>query len=139
MNVPLEGKIKADLIRALGHLDYSFKKISRLTLLSKQEWTEEDLEVLESFASRFARTSDLYLSQYLRQLILQKDPGFRGSFIDLLNLAEKTSLIDSATTWFRIRALRNVAAHDYVASDLKGLYQELYSLTTTVLAITTRL
>jgi uncharacterized protein YihD (DUF1040 family) len=139
MTLPLENKVKTDLLRALGHLNYSFKKITQLALLSKQDWTEEELEVLESFASRFARASDLYLSQYLRHLVLQKDPGFRGSFIDLLNLAEKTSLIDSAATWFRIRALRNMAAHDYVAADLKGLYQELFALTSTLIGITSHL
>lgn len=131
----LTKSIKTDLKNAIIHLDFSYKKVGRLKLLEKANWAEEDLEVLESFSSRFARASDLYLSQYLRTLVLQKDPGFRGTFIDLLNLAEKSDLIDSASTWFRMRALRNIAAHDYFSSNLKDLYQEVYLLTPLVLGV----
>jgi len=127
--------VRIDLKNALSHLEYSHEKVGRLKLLDKSDWAEEELEVLESYSSRFARASDLFLSQYLRTLVLQKDPGFRGTFIDLLNLAEKSDLIDSAHFWFRIRALRNIAAHDYFSSNLRELYQELFSLTPRVLGI----
>jgi hypothetical protein len=71
----------------------------------------------------------------LRLKALQLDPGFRGSFIDLLNLAEKNQLIASAKTWYRIRELRNVAAHEYEEDDLAKLYQELINLAPTILAV----
>jgi len=38
-----------------------------------------------------------------------------------------------------IRALRNVAAHEYAADDVDMLYQEVVSLTPTILDITSLL
>ncbi|MGZ3744779.1 MAG: hypothetical protein ACXWRA_13370, partial [Pseudobdellovibrionaceae bacterium] len=67
------------------------------------------------------------------------DPAFRGSFMDLLNLSEKFGAIQSAAKWFRIRELRNVAAHDYAAEDFKALYQELLDLTPEILAVDSKL
>jgi hypothetical protein len=96
---------------------------------------EEELEVWESFASRFARASDVWISKVLRRWILTKDPGFRGSIIDLLNEAEKFSLVDSAHTWRRIRELRNIAAHEYAVDDLQKLYQELITLSPSILSV----
>jgi hypothetical protein len=130
----LEPKIRASIEKSLNHLDYSFKKVQKIPL-DRPNWSEEQLEVLESFASRFARSSDLIVSRFLRLKALQLDPAFRGSIIDLLNLAEKHQLVTSAKTWHRIRELRNVAAHEYEADDLIRLYQELVALTPTVLAI----
>lgn len=123
---------KQDVKKALGHLSYSFNKISGWDL-SRQNWSEEELETLESFSSRFARCSDLIVSRLLRSLALGADPAFRGTLIDLLNLAEKQGWIASAKTWYRIRELRNVAAHEYSAQDFSKLIQELVQLTPTVL------
>ena len=79
--------------------------------------SEEELEVLESFSSRFARYSDLILSRYLRFLAREKDPAFRGSAIDIINLGEKFGWIKDAAAWRRIRELRNLAAHEYESED----------------------
>ena len=117
------------------HLTYSFDKVRKLDLLAKAAWGEEDLEVLESFASRFARASDLIISRYLRMLALQHDPAYRGTLIDLLNFSEKTGVIDSASTWYRIRELRNVAAHEYATDDLAALYAEIFRLAPTILTV----
>jgi len=99
------------------------------------EWSEEELETLESFSGRFARTSDIFVSRYLCILCLETDPAFRGSLVDTLNLGEKSGYIGSAETWKRIRALRNVAAHEYATDDVDMLYQELVSLTPAILDI----
>ena len=123
---PLKKKVLEDLQKARGHLDYSFKKVSRLSIRPDQP--EEELETLESFSIRFARFSDLAVSKYFRLLALEQDPAFRGSPIDVLNLAETSGWIESATQWKRIRELRNVAAHEYIASDPVALYQELLKL-----------
>ncbi len=127
------------LLKALKHLEYSYQKVLKKELLKKSEWSEEELETLESFSSRFARTSDIFLSQYLRTLSLETDPAFRGTFIDTLNLAEKMNWITSAKEWLRIRELRNVSAHEYHTSDLHSLFQELIRLTPLVLSIQTLL
>lgn len=119
--------------QALKHLEYSFNKV-RSYDSSRRDWSEEELETLESFSSRFARVSDLVVSRLLRSLALQSDPAFRGALIDLLNFAEKQSWISSARTWYRIRELRNVAAHEYTTDDLNKLFIELIQLTPVVLA-----
>lgn len=130
----LKKQIIKDLRKSLGHLRYSFTKAQRIDL-TLDEWTEEDLEVLESFSTRFARTSDIFVSRYLRFLVHDWDPAFRGSFMDFLNLSEKFGVVQSASKWFRIRELRNVAAHDYAADEFKVLYRELSTLTPEILAI----
>ncbi len=117
------------------HLAYSYRKVTSLPTFSEQS-TEEELEVLESFASRFARASEMYVSRVLRGLALENDPAFRGSIIDLLHMGEKYGWIANAHVWRRIRELRNVAAHEYCVDDLASLYRELIALTPHILEIT---
>lgn len=116
-----------NLKKARKHLQYSYDKVIKIDL-EVGELDEEALETLESFSSRFARFSDLLIAKYFRTLALEKDPAFRGSIVDLLNFAEKFAWIESAPTWKRIRALRNLAAHEYEASDYIRLYAELVAL-----------
>jgi hypothetical protein len=130
----LLNKNKQDLARALNHLEYSFKKIQSFDL-TRIDWTEEELETLESFSSRFARCSDLVVSRLLRSYALASDPAFRGTLIDLLNLAEKQGWITSVKTWYRIRELRNIAAHEYSSEDFNALLIELLKLTPTILSM----
>ncbi len=135
---PLKIKFQNDLKKSLVHLEYSFKKIQMLNP-HFSESDEETLETFESFAARFARSSDIFTSHYLRILVLEQDPGFRGSFLDLLNLAEKLNLIESTKIWYRIRELRNIAAHEYTGDELKKLYQEMAQLTSAILDLQKKL
>ncbi len=116
------------------HLQYSYDKVRKMQPIAESS-TEEQLEVWESFSSRFARSSYVLISNVLRFLILTKDPAFRGSVIDLLNQAEKFDWIDSAEQWRRIRELRNIAAHEYSVSDLRALYLELVDLCPHILKV----
>lgn len=127
MNAEIKNSIVKQLQKAKGHLEYSYRKVKAMRLAN--ELTEEQLETLESFSSRFARFSDLIVSKYFRVLALEKDPAFRGSVIDLLNMAEKFGWVNDAKTWIRIRELRNVAANEYAIDDYKKLYAELIGLT----------
>jgi hypothetical protein len=132
----LKTQIRDHLLKSRAHLETSFKKVQSIKIQSNQP--EEELETLESFSSRFARFSDLAVSKYFRMLALEQDPAYRGTPIDLLNLAEKMGWIDSAMDWKRIRELRNVAAHEYVANDAVALYQELVRLTPILLSLNVR-
>lgn len=123
----LKEKLTEDLRASRKHLEYSYHKARRISLSGNL--SEEDLETLESFSSRFARYSDLILSRYLRFLAREKDPAYRGSVIDTINLAEKFSWIQDAAAWRRIRELRNVAAHEYESEDYRALYAEIIRLT----------
>lgn len=126
--------ISQDLKKSLSHLEYSYAKVAKMSA-DVASLDEEALETWESFSARFARTSDIFVSKFLRLKIKGKDPAFRGSVIDLLNEAEKFSWIESAATWRRIRELRNVAAHDYAASDLSALFKELVALCPEILKV----
>ena len=133
MGSELKSEIVGQLKKTKSHLEYSFSKVKNFDL--SNELTEEQLESLESFSSRFARYSDILVSKYFRLLAIEKDPAFRGSVIDLLNLAEKYGWIASSQTWIRIRELRNLAAHEYVVKDYKALYKELIRLTPHLLEV----
>ncbi len=122
----LKKKLQDDLASSRKHLDYSYAKVQAMSL--EGPLSEEELETLESFSSRFARHSDLIVSKYLRMLAREKDPAFRGSAIDVINLGEKYGWISDAAAWRRIRELRNVAAHEYEAEDVRELYKELVRL-----------
>lgn len=123
----LKEKLLEDLRASRRHLEYSYNKARSLAL--DRDLSEEELEVLESFSSRFARYSDLILSRYLRFLAREKDPAFRGSAIDIINLGEKFGWIKDAAAWRRIRELRNLAAHEYESEDYRSLYSEIIRLT----------
>lgn len=110
--------------KALDRLEYSYKKVQKLQD-KLAFFDEESLETWESFAARFARASDMFLSKYLRTKIMIEDPGFRGSFRDSLDLAEKLNIIDSADEWLRIRALRNSSVHEYTEEDLAQFFKEI--------------
>lgn len=122
------------LTKALEHLAYSFHKIQDLPEdLSKMD--DEIMETWESFSSRFARVSDIFVMQYLRTKIAIEEPGFKGTTRDYLNKAEKLGLISDAKQWVIIRELRNAAAHEYNDDDLSAFYQKLKSLCPLLLSI----
>jgi len=115
---------KTQLLKAIGHLDYSYKKV--LTLSEEvDQLDEEGLEVWESFAARFSRVSDIFIVKYLRTVVMINDPGFRGSVRDFINQGEKLGLIDDANVWMRIRGLHNISAHEYAEEDLAPFLREL--------------
>ena len=129
----LKAQVQQELAKAKAHLHYSYQKVLKIDL--SQDADEETLETLESFASRFARFSDILIARYFRLLAREQDPAFRGSVIDLLNLAEKHRWIESAETWARIRALRNVAAHEYTTENVLAVYEELRDLAPQLLQV----
>lgn len=133
MNPSLKKQIHLQLEKALGHLEYSYQKVQKMDL--GKDLDEEALETLESFASRFARYSDLIVAKYFRLLAKEKDPAFNGSVIDLLNLAEKYNWIQSTENWKRIREIRNLAAHEYTLEDYTELYKEIFQLTPSLMEI----
>ena len=112
------------LIKALKHLDYSFNKIQKLES-NVTQLDEESLETWESFAARFARVADIFLTRYLKAYVLNNDPGFEGTLRDFVNQGEKLSIIDDAQAWMGIRELRNITAHEYTEEDLTHFFHRL--------------
>ena len=125
---------KSKLIKAIGHLEYSYLKVLKLpTELDKLD--EETLETWESFAARFSRVADVFLTKYLRACVLLQDPGFNGTFRDILNQGEKLSIVDNTDTWMAIRELRNISAHEYTDKDLSSFFKRLREETPRLIAL----
>lgn len=115
---------KRHLIKALDRLAFSYKKVQNLPL-NTDAFDDETLEIWESFSARFARASDIFLSQYLRTFVLLSDKGFQGSMRDFLNVGEKLKIIDDAEAWMSIRELRNIFAHEYTEDELPSVFKRL--------------
>lgn len=109
---------KIDFLDALATLEHSWNKQSNKPLPDLNKKNLDDFESWEALTARFARTTDIFLSKYIRLLVLQLDPGFRGEIRDYLDKAEKASLISNADQWMKIRELRNKIAHEYSKEDI---------------------
>ncbi len=112
------------LIKALEHLTYSYNKIQKLPdELAKMD--DEIMETWESFSSRFARVSDIFVMQFLRTKIAIEEPGFKGTTRDYLNKAEKLGLITDAEKWVTVRELSDPCVYDYKDEAFTVFYQKL--------------
>ena len=130
----LLNEYKTSLLKALGYLKYSYKKVQSLSM-DMEDADPELLETWESFVARFARATDIFLMKYIRARAKLDDPAFEGSFIDHLNRAEKLDLIEDAHLWLEIRKIRNQATHEYTPQELSPYLTKIKELTPTVLAI----
>lgn len=127
-NKNLTGLYYTKIVKSLKYLEYSYNRTLNMPL-NPTQMSDSELEAWDSFASRFARTSDIFLSKYIRAYILKDDPAFDGGFRDQLNRAEKLGLIDDVEVWMEIRELRNATVHEYNDQDLEKIFQKfrLYS------------
>jgi hypothetical protein len=121
-----------DLDNAATHLRYSINRTK--DLLDQKEWTPEELERLESLASRFARLSDVLVQRVMR-LIDDLELIAAGTLLDRIHRAEKRGWIDDAITLVRIRELRNLIAHEYAADKMAEIYAAIAALAPDLLAI----
>lgn len=110
------------LDKSLLHLEFSFQKCRELNL--QGSLSEAEMEALDAFASRFARTSDIFTQKVVITLLqlLQED---HPTFIDRMNFCEKINAISSASDMVEIRALRNAIAHEYRQANLIELYEKI--------------
>lgn len=135
---PLLVEYGRQLKKAITHLKYSYDKIQNLTT-DPALLNEETLETWESFSSRFSRVVDLFLTKYVRTSVLRSDPAFQGSLRDFADQAEKLKLVDSADAWMEMRALRNLAAHEYSESDLEAYFLDLKHYAPALIALETKI
>jgi len=117
-------EVQGKLLKALGHLEYSYNKILSLPT-EASDLDEEALETWESFIVRFSRVADIFLVRYTKVLVLISDPGFQGSLRDFVNQGEKLGIIDDANAWMSIREFRNITAHEYNDEDLSFFWVRL--------------
>jgi len=124
-----------DLEKAAAHLRFSVDRTAQL--LDRRDWQPEELERLESLASRFARLSDLLMQRTMRLIddLELLDPG---TLLDRIHRAEKRRWVDDAATLVRIRELRNLIAHEYAAEKMAEIYAAVAALSPPLLAVVPR-
>lgn len=127
LKMELVGLYYTKIVKSLKYLEYSYQR-TLLMPIDPTQMTDSELEAWDSFASRFARTSDIFLSKYIKAFLKQDDPAFDGSFRDTLNRAEKLNLLENVETWMDIRQLRNANVHEYSDSDLKMIFENFVNI-----------
>ncbi|MDP2783439.1 MAG: hypothetical protein Q8O38_02410 [Sulfurimicrobium sp.] len=120
------------LENAATHLRFSINRTQNL--LNQQDWQPEELERLESLASRFARLSDLLMQRVMR-LIDDLELTATGTLLDRIHRAEKRGWVDDAIKLVRIRELRNLIAHEYAADKMAEIYTAVVALAPELLAV----
>lgn len=124
----LVGYYYTKIVKSLKYLEYTYNRVAKLNC-DPQKLSDEQLELWDSFAVRFARTSDLFLTKFLKALAKSDDPAFDGTFKDVLNYAEKMKVIQDIPSWLEIRELRNVTVHEYSDQDLTEIFKKLLKYT----------
>ncbi len=103
-------------------LRQSIEKCERIGV--KNEYSSDELESIEAFTSRFARTTDI-LTQRTFCLIDELDLDSEGTVRDRINRAEKKELIANGSAFVEIRKLRNTIAHEYQTDAPEKIYAEM--------------
>ena len=134
----LVGLYYSKIVKSLKYLEYSYKRTMNMPL-NPGKMTESELEAWDSFCARFARTSDIFLTKYVRAFILCDDPAYDGGFVDQLNRAEKLGLIEGVETWMEIRELRNVTVHEYSDQDLEKIFGKIRKYSILLLGLAVKL
>jgi len=110
----------ADLASARRHLDYSFEQVVHLPGILDGVG-EDELESIEAFCSRFARTVDLVVSKVLRSLD-RAELHPEGTLLDVVNRAEKRGLLAHAGDLREMKDVRNIITHDYAGARMAEVF-----------------
>lgn len=116
------------LNKSSERLKMSYEHCKTMDITYWDKLSEEQLAYLEALASRFARTSDIFLKKLLKFLAKIELFDFQ-SLRDLLHIAEKKEWITSTDIWIKIREIRNSTAHDYSLTNFTELYQSILQFT----------
>jgi hypothetical protein len=123
----LLGEECQNLRAASAHLRFSIDRTRELIPRVRQEISPEELERLESLASRFARLADMLIQRVMR-LVDEIELTPSGSVLDRIYRAEKRGWFIRADVLVRIRELRNLIAHEYAADKMAEIYEAVYML-----------
>ena len=134
----LVGLYYGKITKSLKYLEYSYQRTSMMPL-NPAQMDDSQLEAWDGFASRFARSSDIFLSKFLKAYLIKDDPVFEGSFRDTLNRAEKLGLIENVNVWMEIRELRNATVHEYSDTDLTIIFGKFRKYTPLILELRSKL
>jgi uncharacterized protein YutE (UPF0331/DUF86 family) len=109
-----------ELANARRHLDFSFQQVAALPA-ALEGATEKQLESVEAFTGRFARSVDLLVNKVLRTLDrMELNP--EGSLLDIIHRAEKRGLVGRAEDLREMKDVRNMIAHDYAGARAAEIF-----------------
>lgn len=120
----------AGLQLAAGYLEYSMERC--LNLIGQEALPPDQLERLESLASRFARLADLLIQRIFR-LVDEIELTGGGSILDRIYRAEKRGWANAAEL-IKIRELRNLIAHEYATEKMPEIYIAVAAMSPALLA-----
>lgn len=101
-------------------MDYSFQQVAGLP--EDLEGVDAgQLESVEAFSSRFARTVDLLVNKVLRSLDRM---GLlpQGTLLDVVNRADKRGFIQRVADLREMKDVRNIIAHDYAGAKASEIF-----------------
>lgn len=120
------------LDKAAAYLAVSVSRSANL--IGRGDLSSDELERLESMASRFARLSDILIQRVMR-LVDDLELISEGSLLDRIQRAEKRGWVSNAKDLVRIRELRNLVAHEYAADRMTEIYAGIARLAPELLAV----
>jgi hypothetical protein len=98
------------------------------TIGTKKSYSFEEQESFDSLSSKYNRSSDLFTQKVIRTIWILLHEGF-VPFIDMMNMCEKSGIINNATEMISIRDLRNQISHEYIPEAIFDLIPEVISQT----------
>lgn len=125
------------LNKSLERLKYSYNKAKQF-LPYKTDFNNDELEIIESMCSRFARTNDILLQKAFRFLDIYEHSGYDFSVPQRISLAKQRNLIDDEMEFKYIRELRNEVAHNYATDYYIDLFNEIFKYIPKLEEITNR-
>lgn len=134
----LTGLYYTKIVQSLKYLEYSYNRTRQMPL-QPSKMSDSELEAWDSFTARFARTSDIFLSKYIKAYISADDPAFEGGFVDQLKRAEKLGLLSDVAMWMEIRELRNATVHEYSDQDLEKIFEKIRRFSSHLFELRTKL
>jgi hypothetical protein len=138
---PKRARLLQDMLvilnKASTHLEKSFLRCKKFISKSQQSQenlfqSEENLEFLEAFTSRFARLTDILFKRAYRTLLYAEFEDVQN-YLDMLHKIEKRKLIDSIHVMAELKDLRNHIAHEYASENMAKIIQDILNYTPVLL------
>ena len=128
-------KVVSQVQQAEKHLKISYRRCQAAGLHGPH--TEDHLIEFEALTGRFARLVDMLIHKLFRAIdTVELVEG--GTLIDVINRAEKRTLVSSALDLRTLKDLRNDIAHEYLTEKLTRLHEEVYQAVPQLLSMITK-
>lgn len=121
---------------AMSQLRHSYEICSAIDL--KEYYSQEELDDLEAFTSRFARASDILIQKTLRCLDSMEFED-SGAVLDRIHRAEKRNFVIKDGDLIAVRQFRNKIAHEYIIDSPKIFHEEAILLSKVLFTVHSRL